>query len=542
LTEQLPVQLRETGGQTGSGAAEYRSTASTRAQVSSADQRPTLRMLFGVQRAATTETVEEPAQVHAAAARGTATSASRLPFADQIQRAFGHYDVSGIQAHVGPEAAASARAMGARAYATGDHVVLGDAADLHTAAHEAAHVVQQREGVHLSGGVGQVGDAYERHADAVADRVVQGQSAADLLSPPASTAPDRVHANPVQHKCGECGGAISGTGECTTCKGDPQHQAVPGDEPSAGTSKISTSGSQRSRRSTDPIQKQDAPSPDDQGSGSDLAGSSADSAPGEQPDSMQSPSTWGWGGDATRNVYAPCNIAELDRAAFLAFEAGALARGAKTARIPQAKGGLGITTSNKKSSKPPTIGVDPVKDGRRTRFRLRPTHAEMAPIQSAVTSASEFVEGVFHFNAQEGAACRSQKLPMHFVLTADGAVKVKQGEQEHCDDYRTAFDVTLASYATSINNVAAANRIYNTEKQAIHDALSYLGMSHAGEMTTKYEATIGRSALRDDKAHSAQLPKHPEPEPGCNEMRFVLDAKAFPGIPGTPPADLIKPP
>jgi len=49
--------------------------------------------------------------------------------------------------------------------------------------HEAAHVVQQQRGVQLKGNVGEVGDAYERNADAVADRVVQGKPAADLLGP-----------------------------------------------------------------------------------------------------------------------------------------------------------------------------------------------------------------------------------------------------------------------------------------------------------------------------------------------------------------------
>ena len=119
--------------------------------------------------------------VHAAAARGVATSASPLPFGDTIQRAFGRHDVSSVQAHTGPEAARSATSMGAEAYAAGDHVVLGKA-DLHTVAHEAAHVVQQRGGVQLKGGVGQAGDAYERHADAVADKVVAGESAEPLLS------------------------------------------------------------------------------------------------------------------------------------------------------------------------------------------------------------------------------------------------------------------------------------------------------------------------------------------------------------------------
>jgi hypothetical protein len=119
--------------------------------------------------------------VQAAAERGTATATTRLPFTDTIQRAFGRHDVSSIQAHVGQEAGASARAMGAEAYATGSHVVFDGAPALHTAAHEAAHVVQQRAGVSLSRGVGAAGDTYEQHADAVADAVVRGESAEALL-------------------------------------------------------------------------------------------------------------------------------------------------------------------------------------------------------------------------------------------------------------------------------------------------------------------------------------------------------------------------
>lgn len=42
-------------------------------------------------------------------------------------------------------------------------------------------MVQQRGGVQLKGGVGEADDAYERHADAVADAVVQGKSAEGLL-------------------------------------------------------------------------------------------------------------------------------------------------------------------------------------------------------------------------------------------------------------------------------------------------------------------------------------------------------------------------
>ncbi len=125
-----------------------------------------------------------PAQAedpHAVAAHGIAGPAELLPHSAAIQAAFGHHDVNGIRAHVGGAAAEAGESLGARAYATGHDVAFASAPDLHTAAHEAAHVVQQRAGVHLKGGVGEAGDPYERHADEVADRVVRGESAEDLL-------------------------------------------------------------------------------------------------------------------------------------------------------------------------------------------------------------------------------------------------------------------------------------------------------------------------------------------------------------------------
>lgn len=119
--------------------------------------------------------VEEPASAHRVAAAGVSGSGSSLPHLDTIQEAFGGtHDVSQVRAHVGGEAAAASEQLRAEAYATGDHIAFGNHPDLHTAAHEAAHVVQQRAGVQLQGGLGVPGDAYERQADAVADRVVQG--------------------------------------------------------------------------------------------------------------------------------------------------------------------------------------------------------------------------------------------------------------------------------------------------------------------------------------------------------------------------------
>ena len=113
--------------------------------------------------------------------RGSPAEAAHCPMCETIQRLFGRHDISGIEAHVGGPAAAASRAIGAEAYATGHHVAFASSPSLHTAAHEAAHVVQQRGGVQLKGGVGESGDAHEQNANAVADAVVQGKSAEALL-------------------------------------------------------------------------------------------------------------------------------------------------------------------------------------------------------------------------------------------------------------------------------------------------------------------------------------------------------------------------
>jgi hypothetical protein len=119
------------------------------------------------------------------AASGLSGAGTRLPYLEQIRCAFGpRHDLSRVRAHLDERAAAASRSMGAAAYTAGESVAFDGWPDLHTAVHEAAHVVQQRRGVSLPGGVGRARDPHEQHADAVADAVVAGRSAALLLDGP----------------------------------------------------------------------------------------------------------------------------------------------------------------------------------------------------------------------------------------------------------------------------------------------------------------------------------------------------------------------
>ncbi|QNP75618.1 DUF4157 domain-containing protein [Streptomyces roseirectus] len=94
-------------------------------------------------------------------------------------------DFSEVRVHDGAAAQRSATEVGARAYTSGNHVVIGaGGGDRHTLAHELVHVVQQRSGP-VSGtdngaglSVSDPSDRFEREAESTARRVMSGSAPA----------------------------------------------------------------------------------------------------------------------------------------------------------------------------------------------------------------------------------------------------------------------------------------------------------------------------------------------------------------------------
>ncbi|MEV6123304.1 DUF4157 domain-containing protein [Streptomyces sp. NPDC052077] len=102
-------------------------------------------------------------------------------------------DFSDVRIHDDAAAKASAAELGARAYTSGSHVVIGDGgADDHTLAHELTHVVQQRRGPVAGTDNGQglrisdPTDRHEREAEANATRVMARPSRRSATASPAA--------------------------------------------------------------------------------------------------------------------------------------------------------------------------------------------------------------------------------------------------------------------------------------------------------------------------------------------------------------------
>nr|WP_323451327.1 DUF4157 domain-containing protein [Streptomyces sp. YSPA8] len=112
-------------------------------------------------------------------------------------------DFSDVRIHNDSAARASAAEVGARAYTSGTHVVIGDGgADKHTLAHELTHVIQQRQGP-VSGtdngsglSVSDPSDRFEREAEANARRAMS-------VSPPSAVSSS-------EQQAGGTGGRVAG--------------------------------------------------------------------------------------------------------------------------------------------------------------------------------------------------------------------------------------------------------------------------------------------------------------------------------------------
>ncbi|MFF9479456.1 DUF4157 domain-containing protein [Streptomyces sp. NPDC014733] len=124
-------------------------------------------------------------------------------------------DFSDVRVHTDPAARTSAAEVGARAFTSGNHIVIGDGGgDRHTLAHELTHVIQQRRGP-VAGtdngrglSVSDPGDRFERAAEENAHRVLSGPAPAPAEGRTAASGPVRRAVAAVQRKTAANGGRL----------------------------------------------------------------------------------------------------------------------------------------------------------------------------------------------------------------------------------------------------------------------------------------------------------------------------------------------
>lgn len=156
------------------------------------------------------EIATSPAPVQRSAVRDVLRSAGK-PLDEPVRQEMEarlDADFSDVRVHDDNAARASATEVGARAYTSGSHVVIGaDGGDKHTLAHELTHVIQQRQGpvagTDMGNGlrVSDASDKFERAAEVNAQRVMQApldvQRAVEPRTAPAAGAAHEGRGGPV---------------------------------------------------------------------------------------------------------------------------------------------------------------------------------------------------------------------------------------------------------------------------------------------------------------------------------------------------------
>ncbi len=161
----------------------------------------------------------ESADPGESAKAGFSGAGGDIPHRTQMEESFGQ-DLGGIQAHTGPDAAAAAESMDAKAFAQGEHIAFADAQpEPGLVAHEVAHTLQQGAPglpVQQKPKVSKPGDPAEQEADAVQNAFEQGGPAQVQQQAPSDTihrTPDDQAGGAGQEGPAQEGAAQGGDGE-----------------------------------------------------------------------------------------------------------------------------------------------------------------------------------------------------------------------------------------------------------------------------------------------------------------------------------------
>ena len=396
---------------------------------------------------------------------------------ESMQASFGQ-DFGHVRVHTGELAERSARAVAARAYTVGSHVVFGAGqyapgtpAGERLLAHELAHVIQQGASAasvpqRSALPIGAREDPFEREADALAAAALHG---------PALDAPTRTGGIRVQRQDGGAG--------------------------DAGV------------RATDAEAQQGAdagPATSDAGTGADAGAGAADAGSGAAPTEGEP-------------AAAPCDPQPLSRAQYLAHS------GTSTDDF-----GLTVLSG--------TVSVPAVATRRaRGGVVLEATDAVMPAIDSVFTTAGTFTEGTSQFIASDGAECSSGRYDMRWTITRDGAAQIRAGELEHCADLQYAFAISLRRYADIVNRLAASGRVFPNRRAAIR-AVTRLTGAAPDDWAAVFQCLAHKTEDRDFMQWHTPRPRTVAPRlaTNCAFSEAYVHGRSFPQIGQHASADVVR--
>lgn len=241
----------------------------------------------------------------------------------------------------------------------------------------------------------------------------------------------------------------------------------------------------------------------------------------------QSGGAGGGGGSVTTST--TCQPNGLDRAAFLATS------GTTT-------NDFGLTTLDTSAVTYPNVITNPAKP---RGVAVAQTTSALPSIPSVFTKAGTFIEGNVIVVGGDGRSCPSGKYPIKWIITSDGAQKISDGEQEHCNDFQFAFDISLKLYADAVNALAVSGHVFPSQR-AVEIALTRTTGVAPGDWQNVFVCLVQKTLLRDPRRQGGPSWHTPRPTfltpnfPDCKEERAWITAASLPEVGKHSSAEIIK--
>jgi uncharacterized protein DUF4157 len=177
---------------------------------------------------------------------------------------------------------------------------------------------------------------------------------------------------------------------------------------------------------------------------------------------------------------------------------------------------------------------------------LEPLKVALPAITSVFTKADTFIEGTGVVLSQEGAECPGGKVPLQWQIFPPGAVRIREGEMEHCEDLQYAYDVTFGWYAQVVDGLIAKGRTFPSEAAAFKHLQKLTGTAPAN-WPSIFECLAKKTEKRDGSkfTNAWHMPRvkalPPRLDDSCKFSRvFVTGAVNFPELGKHPTPDVIN--